>query len=220
MADNSAGTKLAGRSPLRIGVLGSGRGSNCQSIIDAIQAGRLNAKVVCVLSDVANAYILDRARKHGIHAQFVSAAPFKSKLDGDAEKKFVEILRHHGADVIVLAGFMRVVKKGLLDAFPGKVINIHPSLLPAFPGLEAWKQALEYGVKFTGCTVHFVDEGVDTGPIIAQQVVPVLDDDTPDSLHGRILQAERVLYPSVVAALSMGRIVVRDRRTLWRGGAA
>jgi phosphoribosylglycinamide formyltransferase 1 len=216
MADNSAGTKLAGRSPLRIGVLGSGRGSNCQSIIDAIQAGHLNAKVVCVLSDVANAYILDRARKHGIHAQFVSAAPFKTKLDGDAEKKFVEILRHHGADVIVLAGFMRVVKKGLLDAFPGKVINIHPSLLPAFPGLEAWKQALEYGAKVAGCTVHIVDAGVDTGPIIVQKSVPVLSDDTPEALHARIQEQEHIAYPEALAMIGAGSLRRDGRRIVIR----
>ncbi|MEI6808908.1 MAG: formyltransferase family protein, partial [bacterium] len=139
--------------PLRIGVLGSGKGSNCQSIIDAIQAGRLNAKVVCVLSDVEDAYILEREGKYGIHAQFVSAAPFKTKLEGEAEKRYVEILRHHGADVVVLAGFMRVIKVGMLDAFPNKVFNIHPSLLPAFPGVEAWRQALAYGTKVAGCTV-------------------------------------------------------------------
>ena len=152
----------------------------------------------------------------GIHAQFVSAAPFKTKLDGDAEKKFVEILRHHGADVIVLAGFMRVVKKGLLDAFPGKVINIHPSLLPAFPGLEAWKQALEYGAKVAGCTVHIVDAGVDTGPIIVQKSVPVLSDDTPEALHARIQEQEHIAYPEALAMIGAGSLRRDGRRIVIR----
>jgi len=191
---------------LRIAVLGSGKGSNCQSIIDAIREGRLNGKIVCVLSDVEDAYILERSRKHGIPAQFVSAAPFKTKLDCAAAENYARILREYGTDVIVLAGFMRVVKKSLLDAFPGRVINIHPSLLPSFPGLAAWKQALEYGVKVTGCTVHIVDEGVDTGPIIVQRSVPVLDGDTPETLHARIQEQEHIAYPEALNLLLEGRL--------------
>ena len=200
--------------PLRIGVLGSGKGSNCQSIIDAIQAGRLNAKVVCVLSDVEDAYILERAGKYGIHAQFVSAAPFKTKLEGEAEKRYVEILRHHGADVVVLAGFMRVIKVGMLDAFPNKVFNIHPSLLPAFPGVEAWRQALAYGTKVAGCTVHVVDAGVDTGPIIVQRSVPVMDNDTPESLHARIQEQEHIAYPEAIALIGAGFLRRAGRRMM------
>lgn len=210
-ADNA---KQAGARPLQIGVLGSGKGSNCQSIIDAIHGGRLSARVVCVLSDVENAYILERARKHGIPSRFVSGAPFKTKLEGEAEVKYVEILREYGAEVIALAGFMRVIKKGLLDAFSGKVLNIHPSLLPAFPGIEAWKQALEYGVKVTGCTVHVVDAGVDTGPIIIQRSVPVLDNDTPETLHARIQEQEHIAYPEALALIGTGSLRRAGRRLL------
>lgn len=188
--------------PLRIAVLGSGKGSNCQSIIDAIAAGTLNARIVCVLSDVENAYILERARKHGITAMHVSAAPFKTKLEGEAERKYIETLKQYQAEVIVLAGFMRILKKGLLDAYTQRILNIHPSLLPAFPGVESWKQALNYGVKITGCTVHFVDAGTDTGPIIVQRSVPVLDGDTPETLHARIQAEEHIAYPEALRHLA------------------
>ena len=157
---------------LKLAVLGSGTGSNCQAIIDAIAAGELDAEIVCVLSDVDGAYILDRAADHGIPSEFLSAAPFKTKLEGDAEAAYIATIRESGADLILLAGFMRVIKKGLIDAFPGRIINIHPSLLPAFPGVEGWKQTLAYGCKVGGCTVHIVNEGVDTGPIIVQKAVP------------------------------------------------
>lgn len=201
---------------MKIGVLGSGKGSNCQSIIDAIKAGRLNAEIVCVLSDVEGAYIIERARKNGIPAQFVSGAPFKTKLEGEAERKYLEILRHHGAEVVVLAGFMRVIKKGLLDAFPNRVLNIHPSLLPAFPGVAAWKQALEYGTKVAGCTVHVVDSGVDTGPIIVQRSVPVMDDDTPETLHARIQEQEHIAYPEALSLLG-ATLLRREGRRMLRG---
>lgn len=190
------------RPPLRIAVLGSGKGSNCQSIIDAIAAGTLNATIVCVLSDVENAYILERAAKHGIKAMYLSAAPFKTKLEGEAEKAYIGTLRQYETEVIVLAGFMRILKKGLLDAYPKRILNIHPSLLPAFPGVESWKQALNYGVKITGCTVHFVDEGTDTGPIIVQRSVPVLDNDTPETLHARIQVEEHIAYPEALRRLA------------------
>lgn len=198
--------------PLSVAVLGSGKGSNCQSIIDAIQAGRLNARIVCVLSDVEGAFILERARRHGIRAEFVSAAPFRTKLDGEGEQRYVNLLRECGADVVALAGFMRIIKGGLLGAFPNRIVNIHPSLLPAFPGLEAWKQALAYGARVTGCTVHFVDGGMDTGPIIVQRPVPVMDDDTPESLHARIQEQEHIAYPDALRLIQQGRIEVRGRR--------
>ncbi len=199
---------------MRIAVLGSGKGSNCQSLIDAIEAKVLDAEIVCVISDVEDAFILERARKHGIPAQFISAAPFKTKLEGEAEARYVEVLREHKTDVIALAGFMRVVKDGLLDAFPGKIINIHPSLLPAFPGLEGWTQALNYGVRVAGCTVHIVESGIDTGPIIVQKSVPVMDDDTPESLHARIQVQEHVAYPEAMNRIKSGRLERQGRRMI------
>ena len=191
-------------SPLCIGVLGSGKGSNLQSILDAISHGKLDARVVCVLSDHADAYILERARRAAIPAIHVDCAPFKTKLDGEAQQHVIDLLRRHGANAVALAGFMRIVKPGLLQAFPNRVVNIHPSLLPAFPGLEAWKQALDYGVKVTGCTVHLVDEGTDTGPILVQRTVPVLPADTATSLHARIQEQEHIAYPEALAMLARG----------------
>lgn len=196
--------------PLLLGVLGSGRGSNMQSILDAIEAGILPARVACVISDVADAFILERARASGVPAFHVDAAPFKTKLDGAAEQQVLALLRQHGVDTVALAGFMRMVKPGLLRAFPGRVLNIHPSLLPAFPGLAAWRQAVEQGARESGCTVHFVDEGMDTGPIILQRRVPVLPDDTPDALHARIQEQEHLAYPEALRLLAEGRLAVRD----------
>lgn len=198
--------------PLLIGVLGSGRGSNCQSLIDAIAAGRLNARIACVIADVPDAFILERARKHGIPAFYIDPAPFKTKLEGPAETRVIETLRAHGVQAVALAGYMRIVKKGLLEAFPNRVLNIHPALLPAFPGMEAWKQALAYGAKVTGCTVHIVDAGTDTGPIILQKAVPVQEDDTPATLHARIQEQEHRAYPEALRLLAEGRIRLVGRR--------
>jgi len=164
------------------------------------------------LSDVENAYILERAKKYGIPAQFVSAAPFKTKLEGEAEKKYVEILRKFETDVVVLAGFMRVLTPAFLHAFPMQVMNIHPALLPAFPGTHVQQKALKYGVKFSGCTVHFVDEGVDTGPIIIQSVVQVNDDDTVETLAARILKEEHRIYPQAIQLYAEGRLEIKDRK--------
>jgi phosphoribosylglycinamide formyltransferase-1 len=205
-----------GERKFRIGVLGSGKGSNFVAIADACRAGTVPAEVVLVLSDVAEAGILDRARDRGLPARFVAPGKFRTKLDEEAERAYIEALRGVEVDLVALAGFMRVLKDGFLNAFAGRIINIHPSLLPSFPGLEAWKQALAHGVKVTGCTVHFVDAGVDAGPIIGQQTVPVLDDDTPETLHQRIQVAEHVLYPQCVAALARGGIVVQGRRVIGR----
>ena len=199
---------------LSIAILGSGKGSNAQSIIDAIKAGTLNARIVCVLADVQDAFILDRARQNGIPAYYIDCAPFKTKLEGAAEQKVIDILKKHGADLIVLAGFMRMVKSGLLRAFPGKIINIHPALLPNFPGLHSWKQALDGGAKVTGCTVHFVDDGMDTGPIILQKEVPVLAGDTPESLHARIQVQEHIAYPEALRLISEGRLRIEGRRVV------
>lgn len=202
---------------LSIAILGSGKGSNAQSIIDAIKAGKLNARIVCVLSDVQNAYILNRALQNGIPAYYIDCDPFKTKLDGAAEQKAIEILKKHGAEVIALAGFMRMVKSGLLRAFPGKIVNIHPALLPKFPGLHSWKQALDGGAKETGCTVHFVDEGMDTGPIILQKKVPVLTGDTPESLHARIQEQEHIAYPQVLQWIAKDRVRIVDHQVVIEG---
>lgn len=197
---------------LKIGILGSGSGSNAQSIIDAIAAGTLEAEVVCVLTDVENARILERAARHGIPARFISGAPFKTKLEGEAEQEYIRVLKAHGANCVVLAGFMRIVKPALLQAFDHRVFNIHPALLPAFPGVASWKQALDYGVKVAGCTVHFVDEGTDTGPIIVQRCVPVEPGDTPETLHARIQVEEHQAYPEALRLLAAGRLRIRGRR--------
>ncbi len=199
---------------LKIGVLGSGSGSNMQSVLDAIQAGTLNAEMRLVLSDVADAKILDRAKRHGIPCEWLDCSPFKTKLDGEAEQNCITMLKAYGVDTVILAGFMRIVKPGLLSAFPHRVLNIHPALLPAFPGLHAWKQALEYGAKVAGCTVHFVDAGTDTGPIIVQRSVPVLEGDTPDTLHARIQVEEHKAYPEALRLLAEGRLSIDGRRVV------
>lgn len=200
----------------RLGVLGSGKGSNFVAIADAIAAGKIPAEVGIVLSDVEGAGILSRARDRKLPAQFIPPGKFRTKLDEEAERAFVAALHAAKVDLIVLAGFMRVLKGDFLRAFEGRIVNIHPSLLPSFPGLEAWKQALDHGVKVAGCTVHFVDAGVDAGPIIGQQPVPVLDGDTLDSLHQRIHAAEHDLYPKCVAAIARGEISVQGRRVVWK----
>jgi phosphoribosylglycinamide formyltransferase-1 len=203
---------------LTLGVLGSGGGTNAQAILDAIQGGQLDARVACVISDVEDAGILDRARSGGIPALFVDCAPFRTKLDGEAEARVVELLRGHGVDYVVLAGFMRMVKGGLIAAYPNRILNIHPALLPAFPGLESWAQALEYGAKLAGCTVHFVDEGMDTGPIICQRAVPVLDEDTPETLHERIQVQEHLAYPEALRWIAEGRVSLDGRRVRVAAG--
>ena len=199
-----------------MGVLGSGKGSNFVAIADAVAAGKIPAEVAVVLSDVEGAGILSHALERKIPARFVPPGKFRTKLDEEAEREFVKILHEAKVDLIVLAGFMRVLKGDFLRAFEGRIVNIHPSLLPSFPGLEAWKQALDHGVKVTGCTVHFVDAGVDAGPIIAQQTVPVLENDTAESLHSRIHAAEHDLYPKCVAAMARGEISVAGRKVIWR----
>lgn len=203
---------MSNEKPFRLGVLGSGKGSNFVAIAQACAAGQIPAEVALVLSDVADAGILEHARSRSIPARFLAPGKFRTKLDDEAERAYVASLREAQVDLIVLAGFMRVLKGEFLRAFEGRIVNIHPSLLPSFPGLEAWKQALDYGVKVTGCTVHFVDAGVDSGAIIGQQTVPVLDDDTPQTLHQRIHAAEHELYPKCVAALARGEISVQGRR--------
>lgn len=196
---------MAQPSTFNLGVLGSGKGSNFVALADACAAGEVPARVAVVLSDVPDAGILQRAQERGIPARYIPPGRFRTKLDETSEPAYIEALRSAGVDVVALAGFMRILKGDFLRAFPERVVNIHPSLLPAFPGLEAWKQALDYGVKVTGVTVHLVDQGVDTGPILAQLAVPVLEADTPTSLHARIQEAEHELYPAAITALLQGR---------------
>jgi phosphoribosylglycinamide formyltransferase 1 len=200
----------------RLGVLGSGKGSNFVAIADAVASGKIPAEIAVVLSDVEGSGILSHAHERAIPARFIPPGKFRTKLEEEAEREFVKVLREAKVDLIVLAGFMRVLKGDFLRAFEGRIVNIHPSLLPSFPGLEAWKQALDHGVKVTGCTVHFVDAGVDAGPIIAQQTVPVLENDTAESLHQRIHAAEHDLYPKCVAAIARGEISVAGRKVIWR----
>lgn len=187
---------------LKLGVLGSGKGSNFRAIADAIERGELNAEVRLVVSDVESAGILALARERGIPAAHVPPGRFKTKLEPEQEQKLVGLLREAGVEWVVLAGYMRMVKAPLLEAFPRRIINIHPSLLPAFPGLEAWAQAVAAGATESGCTVHYVDAGMDTGEIIAQARVAVLPGDTAESLHARIQVEEHRLYPEVLAKLA------------------
>ncbi len=183
---------------LRLAVLGSGSGSNCQSIFNAIDDGRLDAEVVIVLSDNPDAYILERARQRGVRAEVMDCQGYKNKFPMEVQAALAQQLTELKIDLICLAGFMRLVKEPLLAAFPRRILNIHPALLPAFPGVEAWKQALEAGATQAGCTVHYVDAGMDTGEIIMQAYVPVLPDDTAATLHARIQVQEHILYPAAI----------------------
>jgi phosphoribosylglycinamide formyltransferase-1 len=202
------------KATIRIGVLISGNGTNLQAIVDRSEKGELDAQVVCVISNRADAFGLERARMHGIAALHLDHKVFPNRSDYDGE--LVRILREFQVDLVVLAGFMRIVTPTLLDAFPNSVMNIHPALLPAFPGLDAQKQALEYGVKVSGCTVHFVDSGTDTGPIILQAAVPVMEDDSEATLAERIHLEEHKLYPAAIQLFAEGRLKVEGRRVIIR----
>jgi phosphoribosylglycinamide formyltransferase 1 len=184
---------------LVLGILGSGKGSNCRAILEQISAGKLAAEARLVISDVFDAGILDIAREFGVPNAFLPPGKFRTRLEPAAEMELVKLLRDAGVELVVLAGFMRVLKEPMLTAFARRIINLHPSLLPKFPGVEAWKQALDAGEKITGCSVHYVDAGIDSGEIIAQRKVPVLPGDTAETLHARIQVAERALYPEVIA---------------------
>jgi phosphoribosylglycinamide formyltransferase-1 len=181
----------------KLGVLGSGKGSNLVAVAEACARG----KVALVVSDVEEAGILSQAERLGVAHQYISPGDYRTKLDEDAERAYIAALCEAEVDLVVLAGFMRILKGEFLRAFEGRVVNVHPSLLPSFPGLEAWKQALDAGVKWTGVTVHYVDQGIDSGPIIAQEPVPVREDDTPESLHARIQEMEQILYPRVIGEI-------------------
>src|SRR5947209_6076061 len=184
---------------VRLGILGSGKGTNCRAILKNITSGALTAEVRVVISDVFDAPILDIAREFSIPNAYLPPGRFRTRLEPQAEAELVRMLRDADVELVVLAGFMRVLKSPMLDAFPRRIINIHPSLLPKFPGIEAWKQALEAGEKITGCSVHYVDAGIDSGEIIAQRKVAVVPGETPESLHERIQIAERAVYPEVIA---------------------
>lgn len=186
-------------SRLAIGILGSGRGTNCRAILERIRSGSLAADARVVISDVIDVPILDIAREFSVPNAFLPPGHFKTRLEPNVEAELVQMLREAGVELVVLAGFMRVLKAPMLQAFPGRIINIHPSLLPLFPGLMAWKQALDAGARVTGCTVHHVDDQIDHGEILAQREVPILPNDTSETLHERIQVEERKLYPDVIA---------------------
>ena len=188
--------------PLGLGILGSGKGSNCRAILEAIRAGTVTAEARVVVSDVLDAPILDIAREFAVPNAYFPPGQFRTRLEPNAEAELVQMLRDAGVDLVALAGFMRVLKSPMLIAFPRRIINIHPSLLPKFPGLEAWKQALASGETITGCTVHYVDEKIDHGDIIAQREVPIMPNDTAETLHARIQIAEHELYPAVIAKIA------------------
>ena len=184
---------------LPIGILGSGKGSNCRAILECIRSGDLAAEARVAISDALDAPILEIAREFSVANAYLPPGQFRTRLEPKVENELADMLREAGVELVVLAGFMRVLHSPMLKAFPRRIINIHPALLPKFPGLEAWKQALAAGEEITGCTVHYVDEKIDHGEIIAQRQVPILPEDTPESLHARIQIAERELYPAVIA---------------------
>jgi len=184
--------------PLGLGILGSGKGTNCRAILEQIRAGNLDAEARVIVSDVIDAPILDIAREFSVPNSYLPPGHFRTRLEPEMEAELVQLLRDASVELVILAGLMRVLKEPMLRAFPRKILNIHPSLLPKFPGLEAWKQALAAGEAVTGCTVHHVDDKIDHGDIIAQKEVPILPDDTAESLHARIQIAERELYPAAI----------------------
>lgn len=199
---------------INLGVLVSGNGTNLQAIIDAVEAKRLSATVKVVISNKADAKAIERAKKHHIPTFIIQESRFPSKEDCDAH--LVEILKANSIDLVILAGFMRLLTPVFIRAFPMRIINIHPALLPSFPGLNVQKKALAYGVKFSGCTVHFVDEGLDTGPIIIQAVVPVHNNDTEATLAKRILKEEHRIYPQAIQFFAEGRIEIKGRKVIIR----
>lgn len=202
---------------IRIGVLVSGSGSNLQSILDACERSEIEGKVSVVISNVPGVYALERAVKKDVPTVVLSHSGFTDRESYDRE--LVRILKEHQVDLVALAGFMRVITPVFLKSFPGKVMNIHPALLPSFPGLGVRQKAIDYGVRFSGCTVHFVDDGVDTGPIIIQAVVPVYPDDTEEALKDRILKEEHKIYPKAIQLFAQGRLTIEGRKVLVSGYA-
>lgn len=206
--------------PLRVAVLASGRGSNLQAVIDAIEAKRVDATIVAVISNKKDAVALERARKHGVKDLFVDPKPFAGQADSREayDRALLEVLQKLDVELVLLAGYMKIVTTLLVNAYVNRMMNIHPSLLPSFPGLEVQKKAIDWGCKLAGCTVHFVTEGVDEGPIILQAAVPILDQDTPESLAARILEQEHIIYPRAVQSFAEGRLRVEGRRVFIEGG--
>ena len=202
--------------PLRVAVLASGRGSNLQAVIDSIEAELVQAAIVAVISNKKDAVALERARKHGLKDLFVDPKPFAGQPDSREayDRALLAILQQHDVELVLLAGYMKIVTAVLVNAYANRMMNIHPSLLPSFPGLDVQKKAIEWGCKLAGCTVHFVTEGVDEGPIILQAAVPILDDDSPETLAARILVQEHKLYPRAVQLFAEGRLRVDGRRVL------
>ena len=199
---------------LRVAVLASGRGSNLQSVIDAIEAGTVQSKIVAVISNKKEAPALERARRQGLPAIFVDPKPYAGRPDSREayDHELLDVLRQHDVELVLLAGYMKIVTTVLVEAFANRMMNIHPSLLPSFPGLDVQKKAIQWGCKLAGCTVHFVTEGVDEGPIILQAAVPIFDDDTPDTLSARILEQEHKIYPRAVQLFAEGRLRIEGRR--------
>ena len=195
---------------INIGVLASGRGTNLQAIIEAVKEGRIEGKIGIVISDNRDAFALKRAKQNNIETEYINFKSFKNREDYD--KKIMEYLKEKDVDLVVLAGYMRILSSFFINAYKNKIMNIHPALLPSFPGLHAQRQAVEYGVKISGCTVHFVDEGVDSGPIILQKAVEVKDNDTEELLAERILKEEHQIYPRAIQLFSQGRLVIKGRK--------
>ena len=206
--------------PLRVAVLASGRGTNLQAVIDAIDCGDVHARIMAVVSNKPDAVALERARKHDLNAVFVDPKPFAGRSDGREayDQALLKVLAEHRAELVLLAGYMKIVTGVLLSAYRNRIMNIHPSLLPSFPGLDVQKKALEWGCRLAGCTVHFVTEGVDEGPIILQAAVPILDDDTADTLAARILEQEHKIYPRAVQLFAENRLRVEGRRVFIEQG--
>ena len=195
---------------INIGILASGRGTNLQAIIEAVEDGRIEGKIKIVISDNSDAYALKRAQQNNIDTQYIDFKSFKNREDYD--KKVIECLKEKGVELIVLAGYMRILTPYFIKTCKNRIINIHPALLPSFPGLHAQRQAIEYGAKVSGCTVHFVDEGVDSGPIVLQRAVEIKDDDTEESLAERILKEEHQIYPQAIQLFCQGRLIIKGRR--------
>lgn len=208
------------RREVRLGILASGRGSNLQAVIDAIEGGSLSARVAVVISNKRDAQALERARRHGAPDVFVDPKPFAGRPDGreDYDHALLAVLHKHDVELVLLAGYMKIVTPVLINAYPDRMMNIHPSLLPSFPGLDVQQKALDWGVKVAGCTVHFVTDKVDEGPIIMQAAVPVLDGDTAETLSARILAQEHRIYPKAVQLFAEGRLAVEGRRVRILGG--
>jgi phosphoribosylglycinamide formyltransferase-1 len=197
----------------RLGILLSGRGSNFEAIADRIAAGTLKAEIAVVISNVENAPGFERAKARGLTAVYISS---RQRSREEFDREVIEVLRKHKVSLVVLAGFMRIISRIFLDAYPYGILNIHPSLLPAFPGMDVQRQAVEHGAKFSGCTVHFVDDTLDGGPIISQAVVPVMDDDTAETLAARILKEEHRIYSEAIELVLSGRCEIQGKRVLIR----